>query len=89
MFLINYVFFGLEIPSFCNESLERVEEKICREAIVHQCDLCNEYFKNEFGLKNHILDQHSDHHMIEPKSEKVEILDDINIKSENNGKISN
>ena len=88
-YIIHIVFFGLEIPSFCNESLERVEEKICREAIVHRCDLCNEYFENEFRLKIHVLDQRFDHHLIKPESEIVEILDDVYIKSEKNGKILN
>ena len=58
------------------------------EVLVQQCDLCNEYFKNVSRLKDHVLNEHFEHQMIEPKCETVEILDEMSGTSETFGKIS-
>ena len=54
--------------------------------LVQQCDICNEYFENESSLKDHVLNEHFDHPIIEPKCETVEILDELYATSETIGK---
>ena len=68
-------------------SINKTGDEMCKEVVIHKCDLCYEYFKDESSLTKHILEEHFSNQLIEPKCETIEIPDEMCLKNENEGKI--